>query len=169
MQLIFAGAGRDADSLIERLMDDLERRKRTKGVVVVSNDRRVQAAAVGVHVKPLDARSFLANLLTDAKTAERRRRNASGDRPAFGHREEGLDADSARAWLREFGVDADGVPTRTDPDAPGVRGVGGPAGVPQVPGAASVDDSRDQIDLDDLDNLGDLDMGKWLNEEPPHR
>ena len=138
---VFAGPGKDADSLIERILEGLERRGRASGLKVVSNDKRVRAAAVGVRAKRVDARAFVRSLVSDnAKRSGKARGGDSRESRDTG----GLDAESAKAWIRVFGLAADGEPA-------------GPA----------EDGGKDwaaEIDLDDLDT------GRWVDgveRKPP--
>lgn len=106
VRMLFAGPGKDADSLIEKLLDDLEHKNLARRVTVVSNDRRVQAAAVGVRARWISSDEFLRVLADDAVKSERKNARRTGDRPAFAAREQ-LDSDAAAAWLHEFGYVSD--------------------------------------------------------------
>lgn len=147
-----AGPGQDADSLIERMLMDAERRGWAGGsasgragggaILVVSSDRRVQAAAVGMaggRAKWMSSGDFVRLLAAETVKHEKRRRDKSGDRPPLGAGET-LDKDTAAYWLREFGY-ADGS---------------GSAKQPERPHAAGDQEWGEGVRADDLD------MEKWL-------
>lgn len=114
VRMMFAGPGNDADSLIERILDELERSGRLGGVVVVSSDRRVQAAAVGVRVRWMNSEQFVRLLVDDAAKAERDRQRGTGGRPSFATRES-LDQEATAAWMREFGFEAESREKQAEP------------------------------------------------------
>lgn len=116
VQVLFAGPGKDADGLIERLLDRLEEQKRLGGVVVVSGDRRVQAAATGVRVRWMGSDAFVRALADDLRRLAHNARQKTGGRPEFAARER-LDPEAAKAWLREFGIQ-DGACVNSAPSVP---------------------------------------------------
>ena len=107
----FAGPGRDADSLIQRILDSLERGGRVGGVKVVSDDKGVLAAAVGARAKRMRSGPFVRALVEDSAKG---RGAGSGAKPM-------PDPAASHAWLREFGLGPagdsnDDWPTGIDPD-----------------------------------------------------
>lgn len=123
--------------MIEARLVDWERAGGRRRCTVVSSDRRLIAAAAGVaggRARCVSSRDFIRALARDLEKLERAARERDGGRAALGARE-GLDADSAAYWLREFGFAAGS-------DAHG-RG----------------EEWGAKIDPDDLD------MGKWLGDE----
>lgn len=106
VRVLYAGPGKDADSLIERILDDLERCGKLGGLGVVSSDRRVQAAAVGVRVRWMTSEAFVRLLVDDAARAERARQGRTGGRPEFATRDK-LDDQATAVWMREFGFEAE--------------------------------------------------------------
>jgi uncharacterized protein len=113
VDLIYAGGGRDADSLIERMIED---ENAPRSLIVVSNDRRVQRAARRRGAQPMASETFLRRLAAalhgpvapaDAKPS------AEPDAQGW-MRKFGLESDSSdppdldgqtRRWLREFGFE----------------------------------------------------------------
>ncbi len=93
----FAGPGRDADTLIERM---IAKDPGVREVTVVSSDRRLQRAARRRGAKFLSAQNFLARAVRDAAGP-----GPMPDRPAFA-RKTPLDEFSTRHWLAEFGLPA---------------------------------------------------------------
>lgn len=136
VHVMCAGPGKDADALIEHQLDQLERAGRLGGVLVISSDRRVQAAAVGVRVRWLSSESFLQALADDLRRRGRAEHQRTGGRPELAARD-GLDAEAAAAWLREFGLEnkvagegqepraqsREDVPVASELDAPDRRGL----------------------------------------------
>jgi hypothetical protein len=99
VELRFAGPGRDADSLIERMIGDAPDPKR---LTVVSSDRRVKAAAKRARCKALSSEGFLRQLVERIESG----RVPAGS-PSAGKPEVPLDAFALRRWLDEFGVSPD--------------------------------------------------------------
>jgi predicted RNA-binding protein with PIN domain len=175
IRVVFAGPGKDADSAIERLLEELEHRGRARGCTVVSSDRRVQAAAQGVRgggCRRMSSEALVRELLDDLARAQSRERARGSGKPAPAR--EGLDEGATAYWLAQFGVQGDGraaKPTekpREPEAAPGARPEGGSAG----PSAGSGDDDLLRQALQEWgDRLdpADLDTGKWLNDpdQPP--
>lgn len=102
VRFLYAGVGKDADTVIELFLDERERAGRGRATTVVSNDKRVLAAAVGVRAKTMTSDEFLGHLVLDAGKTMRKSAAKSGDRPAFASGD-GLDPAEAIFWLREFG------------------------------------------------------------------
>ena len=153
----YAGPGRDADSLIERLIKEHTAPKR---LLVVSSDRRLRSAARRRRCKWLSSEQFLAALAQDASTAGHRR-HPSGSPP-----QSPVDAD-VENWLREFGFDP-GRPTgpRSSPEPDP------PATTPERPQPAPPpidDDLRREIAREWSGRVDpdDLDMERWIDPEPP--
>ena len=96
VELRFAGPGKDADSLIERMIGDAPDPKR---LTVVSSDRRVQGAAKRARCKVLSSEGFLRQLVERIESG----RVPAGS-PSAGKPEVPLDAFALRRWLDEFGV-----------------------------------------------------------------
>lgn len=93
---LYAGPGKDADSLIERLVLADTAPKR---LTVVSSDRRLQRAARKRGGNALPAPAFLARIVRDAAKPP-----DTPDRPAFAQRTP-LDNASTAYWLDVFGID----------------------------------------------------------------
>lgn len=96
VDLRFAGPGRDADTLIERLIsDDPDPRRLT----VVSSDGRIRKAARRAKCRALSSEGFLAQVVAQVQAPRARRAS-----PAAGKPEVPLDPFALRRWLDEFGV-----------------------------------------------------------------
>lgn len=93
--VLFAGAGNDADSLIERLISQSSAPGR---LTVVSTDRRLRRAAARRGALSISSAEFLRQLATDAA------RPPKEAYPAFAQ-EIPLDPYSLTLWMREFGID----------------------------------------------------------------
>lgn len=179
VSVVYAGPGRDADSLIERLLDELEFRGRARSAIVVSNDRRVQAAATGARARTLSADDFLARLAHDVGRARDRQKAAREDRPEFAQTDR-LDQEAVKAWMREFGVTDGFVPPIQAGAEPGHAALPSP-GVPPVvtPAARSKTSNPTPPPGPEIDpilrlalqewgdrlRLDDLDMSQWLNDD----
>ena len=96
VELRFAGPGRDADTLLERMIGDSPDPRR---LTVVSSDHRVRRAGKRSGCKVLSSVGFLTQLA--ARIDSPRVRAGS---PASGKPEVPLDAFAIRRWLEEFGV-----------------------------------------------------------------
>ncbi|MCG3122168.1 MAG: hypothetical protein GIKADHBN_00547 [Phycisphaerales bacterium] len=95
VEIVYAGAGNDADSLIERM---LEQDSAARRWTVVSSDHRVRRAAGRAGAQTLDSGAFLRQLAHD----EGRPAKA----PAPNERQKiPLGQMDVQLWLREFGVD----------------------------------------------------------------
>ena len=115
VELIYAGGGKDADSLIEQMVED---ERDPRNLIVISNDRRVQRAARRRGATPMGSEPFLRRLAdalrtptapADAKPttepdAEGWIRKFGLDKP--GDQPEELESET-KHWLREFGFDED--------------------------------------------------------------
>lgn len=86
-QLIFTGKRLDADTLIERL---IEQEDGVRELIVVSNDRRIQRAAKRRKATPLPSEVFLHMLMSDI------------ERGQPGGSEKPLEVHDRDEWLKEF-------------------------------------------------------------------
>jgi len=165
VELVYAGAGRDADSLIERIIgrDSAPRR-----LVVVSSDRRVRGAARRRRARWLSSEAFLHRLVRD----ESRPGRAGAVSEAAG---EPIDVDG---WIEAFGVDPGAYPVEAWPEgyesgsaAPRAGGeqAGEEEGAPP-PEKPEEDLSSDPAIREALEewrgrlSLDDLDMRRWLGD-----
>ncbi len=135
--VIYAGPGRDADSLIERL---IERADGPRELIVVSSDRRIAKAARKRKAKALDSPSFMLQVLADAERAR-----ATPKRPGAAHPGAPSPAEVAE-WMRFFGLDA--------PD---------PSDDPDTDDESPSNDDVDRL-LAGFDPA-DLDMARWLDDD----
>ena len=178
VELVYAGAGRDADSLIERIIESDSAPRR---LVVVSSDRRVRAAARRRRARWLSSQSFLLQLVRD---------EALGWRPGPADDRRGGDID-VEGWVEEFGIDPGAFPVEPWPEESGGAGfppAGGGGG--ELPGASAgrmpappappgtmrpppgepEDLSSDPTIREALEewrgrlSLDDLDMRRWLGD-----
>ncbi len=162
-RVIFAGPGKDADTLIERMIG---RDPAAANLLLVSSDRPIQRAATRRRARPLPSPAFLAQLVRDGAAPP-------PPRPKPGTP---LDREAVRSWLREFGYDAGlaDLPRRTDRAA---RSAGESGERPErrrtAPPPRPIIDPRELLgpDLDDatrreLSRIDgrDLDMERWLGE-----
>lgn len=100
VDIIYAGGGRDADSLIERVIAEDSAPRR---LLVVSSDRRVQKAAARRRCGVMSSEAFLRRLAADlAAPAPIVGRNVLREQIP-------LDTVSVTAWIREFGSAARGA------------------------------------------------------------
>jgi len=160
VRIVYAGAGRDADGLIEDLV---QRFGGQRTITLVSSDRRLRRAANTWKCKHLSAPEFLDTLPRDYE------KHAPGrglpKRPAFAT-DLPLPPEVARVWMREMGVSPDGnapPPPRAKPKSP--TSSAGPARTPPAPA------SRDPRAWPEAISAEDLDMERWLRAsgEPPKR
>ncbi len=173
-ELIYAGPGRDADSLIERL---IEAEHAPRRMSVVSSDRRLQRAARRRRARVIPSDDFLRSLIGDMDRARTR-----WLRPAFST-EVPLSPSAIRYWKDLFRIDEADLPpeavepqpapaSSTRPDerpkaepAPAVP----PKPTPQ-PDLTPEPEPIDPILLEALRewrgrlSLDDLDMTKWLGD-----
>jgi len=100
VRIVFAGAGKEADDEIERVLAGSSAARR---MIVVSSDRRIRAAARRVRAVSLDSRTFLGHMVAD---------NEVGKSVQPGRSSEPLDPGSVAAWMEEFGY---AMPSHTAP------------------------------------------------------
>jgi len=105
VRVVYAGAGADADSLIERMLDEDSAPRR---FLVVSSDRRISKAAGRAGAATLTSSAFLQQLSTD--DAKRRPEPL----PAW-VRQIPLEHDAIAHWFQEFGLSP---PVRRPPEEP---------------------------------------------------
>jgi len=96
VEIRYAGPGRDADSLIERLLD---RHSAPRRVTVVSSDRRLQKAARRRKARWMPSEAFLERLAQDA-----RRGVVKPDPYRAFDRAVPLDAGTVEDWIRAFDI-----------------------------------------------------------------
>lgn len=177
VRLRCAGPGREADDVIEELLEQAPEQGLARGVLVVTSDRRLVRAARAVGARVLEAETFLGHLAADDL-----RGRALPKRPAFAT-DLPLDPYSVGQWMREFGLDASDLPSPAAP-APPPRGVNArprPASTLPTPRArpprpsttakpSPADVSDDVLDAElwaaGLDAV-DIDMERWLKLNPP--
>ncbi len=171
VRVMYAGAGADADSLIERTLAEDSAPRR---VLVVSSDRRVAKAASRAGAATMTSSAFLRQLSTD---------DAKGrpePLPAW-VRQIPLEHDAIAHWFQEFGLPP---PVRRIPDKPTVPKLLSPTPKPaqtqaqalaSQPAPPSVDGSSSpRFEITDATllkalqewggklDLDDLDMRRWL-------
>jgi hypothetical protein len=176
VKIVYAGAGRDADSLIERLIETSDAPRQ---LLVVSTDHRIRLAARRRRARWLRSEDFLRRLV-EALHADHRGRGA----PGHGRSLSGLvkpDAplrdDEVRSWLDEFGFDpsiadepartsdtATPRPGETDADAAPNRQAA-PDDDPLLRDA--MEEWRGRLDWDDLDMRRWLDTPDQPDDQPP--
>lgn len=100
----YAGAGREADEVIERALATSSAARR---MLVVSSDRRLRRAAGRSGASWIDSADFLAQLVHDV-TASGKRGGARPGRPAFAEAVP-LDGASVAWWLDRFGTGAEAL------------------------------------------------------------
>lgn len=94
VELIYAGGGKDADSLIEQIIED---EPNPRQLVVVSNDRRLHVAARSRGAKILQSEDFL-------------RRLASALRPRTAPDAKPTSEANPDEWIKKFGLEAGATP-----------------------------------------------------------
>ena len=181
-ELIYAGPGRDADSLIERL---IEAEHAPRRMSVVSSDRRLQKAARRRRARVIPSDDFLRSLIRDVDRGKSR-----WLRPAF-TTEVPLSPGAIRYWKDLFRIDEADLPpeaveprqapaSSTLPDerpkpkakpSPKPRPESKPEPAPKPATKAEPDpEPIDPILLEALRewrgrlSLDDLDMTKWLGD-----
>lgn len=179
VRILYAGPGKDADTVIERRLDALEAKGQARRALVVSSDRRVQAAAVGVRAKWATSEDFLGALLRERQIRAKRDHASTGGKPAFA-RAAPLDPASTAWWMREFGIETPAIaplppitpiPPKSSSAAPPAKAPASakPPPTPGPPAPAGTDPAL----LEALKewagrlSLDDLDMSKWLDPPPP--
>lgn len=101
-RVIFSGTGRQADDEIESI---IAREPRSKGLLVISSDRRIRRAAAAKGFEERDSPAFLRQLADDWARGERK---AKSDRGLSSVRDQvPLDAASVAHWARHLGVDGE--------------------------------------------------------------
>lgn len=165
--VIYAGPGRDADALIERL---IEAESAPRRMSVVSSDRRLQKAARRRRAKVIPSDDFLRSLIRDLDRARDR-----WFRPAF-TTEVPLSPSAIRYWKDLFRIDEADLPPEAV--APIVRpmvqpSIPVPAAKPAPAAPAPPVRPPEPIDPVLLEalrewggrlHLDDLDMSKWLGD-----
>ncbi len=164
--LIYAGPGRDADSLIERLIEADHAPRRMS---VVSSDRRLQKAARRRRAKVIPSDEFLISLIRDVDRARSR-----WLRPAF-TTEVPLSLQAIRYWKDLFKIDDADLPVEAiEPQ----RVVASSTPPDERPKAAAAPPPVRPADPEPIDpvllealrewrgrlSLDDLDMTKWLGD-----
>lgn len=173
VRTLYAGPGRDADSLLERLIQESSAPRR---LVVVSSDRRIQIAARRRKAKAMTSEAFLETLVADL-SAKRAPPHGQGSRPPFA-RDLPLASDAAAAWIDDLGLTGDPL-LALAPSAPprSTRNAKAPSDTAH-PGASGCKSTRPQTNQDGapIDPLllealeewsdrlcvDDLDMDQWL-------
>jgi predicted RNA-binding protein with PIN domain len=101
VRMIHSGASQDADTVIEKM---LEEDPGARDMTVVSNDRRIQAAAKRRGAASMASETFLNRL---AEALDSQRSNTRSNRPELG------DTDH---WMRKFELDTEANPIQpSDP------------------------------------------------------
>jgi len=161
VEIIYAGAGKDADSLIETIVGASSA---PRFLSVVSSDRRIQKAAKRRRAEVISSDAFLQRLNLDAN-----RRSSSRPRPSGHLKPDGpIPSPEVQKWLSQFGIsDTDpihkakssgkappksGEPARTEPGPP-------PPIDPEI--EAALQEWRGRLSLDDLD------MRRWIEGVQP--
>ncbi|MFG0274374.1 MAG: NYN domain-containing protein [Phycisphaerales bacterium] len=163
IEIRYAGAGRDADSLIELL---LERHSAPRRVTVVSSDNRLKAAAKRRKARWMPSEAFLHRLAADARRPDRRgpdpRRAAEQAVP--------LDPGSVENWIRAFGLSPADL-ARKARESPRVQQPRSGARPPAAPPASTPPPADDEASLlreamrewPGRIDPDDLDMRRWLD------
>ncbi len=157
VEIVYAGPNRDADSLIERL---IEQDSAPGKLLVVSSDRRILSAARKRRCAAMPSEAFLSHLAHDHKHP---RTNAVYPEFAL---DVPLDPVETKRWREKLGVQDLNVPASPDPlkkrepekkneSAPEKKTP--PASDPLIEEALQEWDGR--LDVDDLD------MRRWLGED----
>jgi hypothetical protein len=159
VSVVYAGPGRDADSIIEHIIESSTTPKR---LVIVSSDRRLRAAARKRRCRWFSSEAFLETLAQDAMANRGRRQGSAQPEPPSDPRE-------IEGWLREFGF---------DPPPPGsTRSDQQPKAEPPPIGPTPDDPPPPHLDEDWKKRIArewpgqidpdDLDMDKWLDPDTP--
>lgn len=104
-EVVFSGRGREADDVIEEVLE----RSRGLAILVVSSDRRLIRAAGQAGADRIGNGAFLKQLSADARASR------GEPEPAF-VADVPLDHYSVLHWMREFGVEPPGVERATEPE-----------------------------------------------------
>ncbi|MFZ4576329.1 MAG: NYN domain-containing protein [Phycisphaerales bacterium] len=170
--ILFAGRGREADSLIERL---LERFGGSRRVTVISSDHRLKRAAKRAKARHVRSEDFLRDLAEDARRTPRAPRAA---RPKGLGDDTQLSKDEVDLWARRFGLTPDdplmSIPAREalpPPPPPASRPGSKPAAKLPPPAPAAPPAPIDPLLLEALRmwpgriSLEDFDMELWLGQD----
>lgn len=165
IEIVYAGAGRDADSLIEGLIGASPAPRR---LTVVSSDRRIRAAARRRRARSLTSEEFLRRLVRDAES--RPSPQMADSKPPVP-----LAPEEISEWLRAFGFD----PAASSPPSAEKKPETPPADQPapssekSAPRAEPPEESadpRDPILREAIEeewrgrlDWDDLDMSRWLD------
>lgn len=141
VDLVYAGRGRDADTLIEQLIEDADNPQHT---TVVSNDRRLVRAARRRRCRTLSSQRFLR--LVTART------------PPPEEPEKPQHVDNAEAWMAAFDLDED------DPMAIERQPIDPPAETNRQPGRSNPAAIDDSPELTDEPKPGESETDFWLRE-----
>lgn len=168
VEVRYAGAGREADAVIEALLAEPAAGGARRSLLVVSTDGRLRRAARRARVSWISSEGFLAHLAADAGRLPPPR----GSRPAFAQ-EIPLDGPSVAHWLRVLGIAADDpilrIAAASGPEPPRADEQTS-APTPASPEPASNAEPVDPLLLEALKewagrlSLDDLDMRRWLGE-----
>lgn len=160
--ILFAGRGREADWLIERL---LERFGGSRRVTVVSSDKRLKRAASRAKARHVRSEDFLRDLAEDARRTTRLPR---AHRPKGLGDDTSLSRDEVALWAKQFGLAPDDplmqIPAR-EPPKPSTPE---PKAQPANNAPAKPAEPVDPLLLDALKawpgrvRLEDFDMELWL-------
>jgi len=101
VRILYSGGGREADDVIEDL---IERFHRGNELEIISSDRRLRKAARKKKARCTDSTEFLRNLAEDARRTPREFTNSPRIQVP-------LDVYSVAAWCQEFGFDPNLVHT----------------------------------------------------------
>ncbi|MFG0329266.1 MAG: NYN domain-containing protein [Phycisphaerales bacterium] len=163
----YAGPGRDADTLIEKMIRADSAPKR---LIVVSTDQRVRRAATRRGARSMTSEAFLARLVVDRERADRRDRGRAAA-PTLVY-DIPLDPGSIDFWLGYFALESDDPiatipsagPREPPPPAPAPEPGPTPSPSPTIPPpeARPVDEDMDDEEDDGLIDVDDLDMGDYL-------
>jgi predicted RNA-binding protein with PIN domain len=171
VEIVFSGAGTEADDVIEAL---LAHHSGSNSLIMVSSDRRLTRAAKKVGAQPMSSAAFLRRLALDADRPDR------PSIPEFA-RKTPLDRASLAYWMAEFDLgeptdekpgpeerkpETDSRPPSSEPDEPGEQEsrLGETTYTEPVLDAMLlrlIQESRLSIDPVDLD------MERWLKQHPP--
>ncbi|MGP1272237.1 MAG: NYN domain-containing protein [Phycisphaerales bacterium] len=179
VEVLFAGPGHDADSLIETM---LQAESAPGRLVVVSSDRRLVRAAGRAGAASIPSETFVSRLLADGARAAR-----AWQRPSF-TKQVPLTPDQTRYWAKVLGVPLEGPssaaivqpqPVHPRPHAPPEARQAGttPSRTDAEPQResftppyaldpllrAALEEWRGRLHLDDLD------MQRWMGDTPPDR
>jgi len=165
-EVLYAGPGQDADSLIEKLLQQESAPRRT---VVASSDRRIMSAASRRGATPMRADAFLIQVIRDASAGPP---DAAG--PAGGR--ESLNPAETAQWLRAMHVPDElqrisGAVDEPPGPAPKPAGERGPSVGPSPIAQRGRDPDVDDLvkGWDGRVEADELDMARWLGADrgPP--